>query len=189
MLSGFELAQRVIVYCSFKWFTANPSFSEKWKSWDPVLKMLPAAWKLVFWKNSFFVILLRPKMVKLNISCWFKIIFKKWSGIATSTLSLLGVFKDVELENALCRMSKLSMSILLQSGILLGWVDKPMHLAKWMVAPGQVTLMHLVKCTKFLFFWTALVQVAYDGTQPSDTPDCFIQWACIYLHLTKLGMF
>ena len=54
------------------------------------------------------------------------------------------------------------------------WMSaQSVHLAKRIPALGQVTGSHLVKCSHFLFSWTALGQVAYIGTQPSDIPGWF----------------
>ena len=47
--------------------------------------------------------------------------------------------------------------------------DKSMHMAKWMTALEQVTVMHLVKYP-LQFLWKALGEVEYSGTQPSDSP-------------------
>ena len=56
---------------------------------------------------------------------------------------------------------RVSLSSLLsyQPGILLGWVDKAMHLAKWMAPLGQVTLMHLAKCPHQLTTWSSAIQI------------------------------
>ncbi len=66
---------------------------------------------------------------------------------------------------------------LIQSGILLGWVDVSVHLGKWIAPLEQVTGRHLDKCPlpNFYFFWMALAQVAHGSTQPSGIPDCYSQ--------------